>query len=54
MGIQWGVGRKADGVEKDQRWHHKRRRVQRLVEEKKLQIVALKSQRGGPGFGEDV
>lgn len=55
MGIQWGVGRKADGVEKDQRWHHKRRGcVKRLVEEEKLQIVALKSQRGGPGFGEDV
>lgn len=28
--------------------------VQRLVEEEKLQIVALKSQRGGPGLGEDV
>lgn len=54
MGIQWGVGRKADGVEKDQTQYHKRRGLQRLVDEEKLQIVALKSQRGGPGFGEDV
>lgn len=27
---------------------------QKEVEEEKLQIVALKSQRGGPGLGEDV
>lgn len=52
MGIQWGVGREADEVEKDQRWHHKKRGGSAKIGRRgEATDCSLKKSKGWPWLG---